>query len=138
MAVDRLFAGVWATGFGTATGFIAGSVIQFSQIRHSLLFTIVSGLVSIGVLYYVLRATSDRWNTETLVFRLGLYFLTVFVASIVLTSLGALALGRTGILAFGLQVVLMAAAVALGIYVTFYGGVEWAIDEFTGIDVRRG
>ena len=137
MEVDRLYAAVWAMGFGIATGFIAGSVVQFPEVSDSLRFTLASAAVSVGLLYYVLRETSERWRVETLVFRLGLYFLTVFSVSVVLIRVGTLAVGTEGLVAFVLQVLLLAGGVAAGLWLTFYGGIERAIDEFTDIDMRR-
>lgn len=136
MGIDRLYAAVWALSFGVATGFIAGSVVQFGQTGGSFQFTLASAALSVGLLYYVLRETSDRWRAETLVFRLGLYFLTVFTVSVSLIRLGTLAVGSDGLLAVVVQLLLLVAGVAAGLWLTFYGGVEWAIDEFTDIDMR--
>ena len=124
--VDRVFTVLWGMGFGAATGLAVGPAIQLPSLGFALPLTLSVTAVAWVVSAVVLDRTSDRWDAGTLYLRLAVYFMVVFVLAVVGIQLLWLLFGSGGLLWLAVQLVVAAGAVAAGLWVTFYGGVERA------------
>jgi len=128
-AIDRVFVVVWGMGFGAATGLAVGSAVQLPALELALPLTLAVTAVAWVVSAVVLARTSARWDAGTLYLRLAVYFMVVFVLSVVgIQSLWFL-FGSGGLLWLAVQLVVAAGAVAAAMWVTFYGGIERATTE---------
>lgn len=127
-SVARTYAAVWAFGFGAVTGMVAGTAIRFPGIAWNMPFTLATALVGWVVSYAVIRRTSDRWQAGTLYLRMALYFITVFVCATAAIQALWLVFGSATPLTVVAQTLATAGAVAAGLWLTFYGGIERVID----------
>jgi hypothetical protein len=138
MARDRTAVLLWAVALGSVTGLIVGTVVPtpagLSSLQFSLGVTALAGPV-LGVLLWT---RWDDWATLGPWIGIAIYFSALFVGTVVLSGFARVIVGIPAWLSVGLQLLGSASAVAVAVWLCFYGGagttLHWLVPRL-GIEI---